>query len=398
VQRSELVSLGGSLDVLRDRVTLRALTEQSLGSPAASLDFPERTALGFDYHLSGATTLFAEVEEAEGALLESTTTRIGARSTPWSGSQLSSSVNRELGEHGPRVFATVGLTQTFKVGESWAMDFGVDRSDTLTGSAAERFNAAVPLVAGSVAGDFLATFVGAQYRADVWTITSRVERRDSKLADRRSFTTGFFREPIEGRALSLTTRWLANEMAAGDGRTVDARFSYAYRPRDGKLIVLERLDLEQDERLDALTSFDTRRFVNNVNLHWQFANRFEFGTQVGARYTKSTIDGEPHAGWSTLLGLDLRRDLTRVLDFGVHGTRLDSRAGGTTQRSVGVDLGFSSARNLWMSVGYNFEGFRDEHFDASRYTADGPYVRFRFKIDQDTFRDLDLSALRPGNR
>ncbi len=52
VQRSELMSVGGSLDVLRDRVTLRALTEQALGGPAASLDFPERTTLGLDYHLS----------------------------------------------------------------------------------------------------------------------------------------------------------------------------------------------------------------------------------------------------------------------------------------------------------------------------------------------------------
>ena len=187
-------------------------------------------------------------------------------------------------------------------------------------------------------------------------------------------------------------------MAAGHGRTGDARVAYAYRPIDSTLIVLERLDLEQDERIDAATSFDTKRFVNNVNLHWQLGNRFEFGTQLGARYTKSTIDGEPYSGWSTLLGLDLRRDLTRVLDFGVHGTQLASQAGGTTQRSVGLDVGINSARNLWISVGYNFEGFRDEHFDASRYTADGPYVRFRFKIDQDTFKDLDLSALRPANR
>jgi hypothetical protein len=311
---------------------------------------------------------------------------------------MSSSVNREFSEHGPRVFATVGLTQSFKVGEAWAMDAGVDRSDTLVGATAERFNPNVPLVAGSIAGDFLATFFGAQYRADVWTITSRVERRDAAIAERRSFTSGFFREPIEGRALSVTTRWLDNEMAAGDGRTVDARVSYAFRPRDGRLIVLERLDLAADERADPLASFETTRFVNNVNLHWQFDNRFEFGTQLGTRYVKSTIDGEHYSGWSTLLGVDMRRDLTRVLDFGVHGTQLDSEAAGTSERSFGVDLGISSARNLWISVGYNFEGFRDEHFDASRYTADGPYVRFRFKIDQDTFRDLDLSGLRPANR
>ena len=403
LQRSELLSLGGSLDVLRDRVTLRALTEQALGSPAASLDFPERTALGIDYHLSAATTVYAEVEDAQGALIDSQMTRVGVRSTPWSGSQLSSSLNREFSEYGPRVFANVGLTQTFKVGEGWAMDVGVDRSDTVTGDVvtgvpAERFNAGLPLVSGSAGGDFLATFFGAQYHADVWTITSRIERRDAELAERWSFMSGFFREPIEGRALSVTTRFLDNETATGNGRVVDARVSYAYRPRDSRFIILERLDLMQDERAEAATSFETTRFVNNINLHWQFDNRFEFGTQLGARYTTSTIDGAQYSGWSTLLGLDMRRDLTPKLDFGVHGTWLDSEAGGTTERSAGFDVGITAAHNVWVSVGYNFEGFRDEHFDANRYTADGPYVRFRFKVDQDTFKDLDLSRLRPGSR
>jgi hypothetical protein len=61
------------------------------------------------------------------------------------------------------------------------------------GAGAERFNSTVPLAAGAIGGDFLATYVGAQYRADVWTITTRLERRDSALAERRSFTSGFFR-------------------------------------------------------------------------------------------------------------------------------------------------------------------------------------------------------------
>jgi hypothetical protein len=395
VQRSELLSVGGSLDVLGDRVTLRALTEQSLGT-AESLDFPERTTLGLDYHVSGATTLFAEVEDAESALIDSTMTRVGVRSTPWSGSQLSSSMNRELGEYGPRVFATVGLTQSFRVGESWAMDVGVDRSDTVTGPAVEPFNPNVPLVSGALGGDFVASYVGAQYRADVWTITSRLERRDADREKRQAFTAGFFREPVQGRALSVTARRLDSETPLGAGRALDARVSYAYRPSTGRFIVLERLDLIEDERREPFATFDTARFVNNVNLHWQLDNRLELGTQLGARYVTSTIDGERYSGWSTLLGFDLRRDLTPLLDFGVHGTRLDSEAGGTTQRSAGIDLGITPARNLWISVGYNFMGFRDEHFDANRYTADGPYVRFRFKADQDTFKDLDLSRLRPG--
>jgi uncharacterized repeat protein (TIGR01451 family) len=398
-QSSELLSLGGSRDVARDRVTLRALTERSLADAAESLDFPERTTLGVDYHLSGTTTLFTEIEDAKGELIDARMTRAGVRSAPWSGSQLTSSVNREFGEYGPRVFATVGLTQSFKLGESWAMDVGVDQSDTLSdGITVERFNPSQPLVVGSLGGDFLATFVGAQYRANLWTITSRFERRDSTQADRRSFVGGFFREPLEGRALSVTTRWLDNDALLGAGRLVDARLSYAYRPSDSRFIVLQRLDLEQDERNDPLGRVETSRFVDNVNLHWQLGNRFELGTQLGARYARSTIDDTPYSGWSTLFGMDARRDLTAILDFGVHGTRLDSEAGGTTDRSLGIDLGINAARNMWVSVGYNFVGFRDDHFDASRYTADGPYVKFRFKADQDTFKDLDLSRLRPGGR
>jgi hypothetical protein len=311
--------------------------------------------------------------------------------------QLQSSVNRDFGEYGPRVFANVGLTQAFTVGEAWAMDFGVDRSDTLTGVDAERFNPNVPLVSGAMGGDFTATYLGAQYRADVWTITTRLEHRDSDIDERRSFTSGFFREPLSGRALSVTTRWLDNETATGDGRIVDARVSYAFRPSEGRFIVLERLDLVQDERDDLLATFETARFVNNVNLHWQIGQELEFGTQIGVRYAKSTIEGERYSGWSKLLGLDARRELTPKLDLGGHATWLDAEAAGTTQRSAGFDFGISASRNVWISIGYNFEGFSDDHFDAARYTAQGPYVRFRMKVDQDSFKDLDLARLRPNN-
>jgi len=224
-------------------------------------------------------------------------TRVGVRSTPWSGMQLQSSMNREFGEYGPRVFANVGLTQAFKVGEAWAMDFGVDRSDTITGAGAERFNPNVPLVSGAMGGDYTATYVGAQYRADVWTITTRLERRDSDIDQRRSFTSGFFREPLSGRALSVTTRWLDNETAIGDGHIADARVSYAYRPSEGRFIVLERLDLVEDDRTDLLTSFETSRLVNNVNLHWQIGQLFEFGTQLDVVENFAVENGPERAGF-----------------------------------------------------------------------------------------------------
>ena len=50
------------------------------------------------------------------------------------------------------------------------------------------------------------------------------------------------------------------------------------------------------------------------------------------------------------------------------------------------------------ALDYLLKPIDDDRFDASRYTAAGPYVRFRFKADQDTFRDLDLAGLAPSAR
>jgi hypothetical protein len=385
--------------VANDRITLRALTEQALDHRDASLDFPERTTLGVDYHFNAATTLFGEVEDANGANIDARMTRVGVRSAPWAGTQLASSVSHEFSEYGPRVFANVGLTQSWRIGSNWAMDAGLDQSQTLTGTntTATRPNPAVPFVTGNLGEDYTATFVGGQYRAELWTFTSRLERRDAQSADRWAFLAGFFREPVAGRALSLTAHWLDNDATAGASRTADTRFSYAYRPLDSRLVMLERLDLESNDSVSSISTLATARLVNNLNLHWQIGQKLEIGTQLGARFARSTIDGERYSGWTSLLGLDLRRDLTRMLDIGLHATELHSLAAGTREEAIGVDVGINAAKNLWLSVGYNFRGFRDQEFDASRYTAAGPYIRFRFKTDQDSLRDLDLSRLRPGH-
>jgi hypothetical protein len=72
----------------------------------------------------------------------------------------------------------------------------------------------------------------------------------------------------------------------------------------------------------------------------------------------------------------------------LHGTLLSSLESAVSDQSVGVDVGVSVARNVWISIGYNFAGFRDDDFEASRYTAQGPFIKFRMKADQDTFRDM----------
>lgn len=407
---SQSAFVNGSVDLFKDVITVRAAQDFTLGGKNESTDFPARSLLGLDYHWRADTTFFAEYEHANGATFDTDLTRLGVRTAPWERAQLQSSMNHEVGEYGPRVFASAGLTQGWQLNERWGFDFGVDQSKTVSGSSPQPLNANVPLASGTagiagstgnfgsqslISDDFLATFVGALYRSELWTFTSRLENRAADREDRWVFAGGFYREPIGGHAFSLATQWFDSDFDGGSDTTAgEIQFAWAFRPVTSEWIVLNRLDLKQDSRSDVLGEFESARLVDNLNSNWQLDVRTQLGLQFGGRYVRSTFDGERYSGLSMLYGVDLRRDLNRLFDCGIHGTMLSSLQSDVSDASVGIDVGVTVARNVWISLGYNFAGFRDADFEASRYTAQGPFIKFRMKADQDTFKDLSLSALR----
>ncbi|MET0658451.1 MAG: hypothetical protein ABW110_09895 [Steroidobacteraceae bacterium] len=394
--KSEQGFVNGTLDLFKDRITLKAAQDFAIASDDASPDFPARSLVGVEYHWSAATTLFTAYEHAKGRDLKVDMTRVGVRTTPWDRAQLSTSLNQQASEYGPRTFAQLGLIQGWQVSERWALDFGVDQSRTVSGDRFEQLNANAPLASGSLSGDFVATFAGATYRSETWTVTSRLERRDADEEERWVFAGGFYREPIDGHAFSLATQLFDSTMEEGSDTTgAEVDLSWAYRPVDSRWIVLDRLDLKDESRDDVLGRYESARIVNNLNANWQLDRSLQLGLQFGARYVRSTFDGERYDGLSDLYGVDVRRDLSSRFDIGLHGTLLNSWQADVSDYAVGLDLGWTIARNVWISLGYNVQGFRDTDFEASRYTARGPYLKFRMKADQDTFKDLSLDRLRP---
>ncbi len=389
----------GSVDLFDDLMTLRASQDLPLGGKNSSVDFPARSVVGLDYHWSASTTFFTEYEHADGEDLDVDMTRVGVRTSPWQRAQIQSSMSQRATEYGPRVFANFGLTQGWQLNERWDFDLGIDQSRTIRGADLEPFNANVPLASGTLSNDFMTTFAGAMYRSEFWTFTSRVENRSSDEEDRWVVSGGFYREPVAGHAFSLATQAFDSQSINGsETRASDIQLAWAYRPATSAWIVLDRLDLKQESRSDALGEFESARVINNMNANWQMNPWTQLGLQLGARYVRSTFDDERYGGVSTLYGFDARRDLTNRFDIGAHGTLLNSLDSGVSDASVGVDVGMVVARNIWISIGYNFAGFRDDDFEASRYTAQGPYIKFRMKADQDTFKDLSLDALRPQSR
>jgi uncharacterized repeat protein (TIGR01451 family) len=397
---SDQAFVNGSVDFWHDRMTLRAAQDMSLGSGGgaenASVDYPARSLLGLDYKMDGATTLFAEYEHAEGADLTADTTRVGVRTRPWESTQIKSSINTQTTEFGPRTFANFGLTQGFKWKKNWAFDVGVDQSNTLRGADLEPLNPGAPLASGSMTEDFFAAFLGAQYRKELWQFTTRLEHRNSDTEERWSTTTGWYREPVEGHAMSVSLQAFDTSAQLGDSSSAVGRLAWAYRPDASRWIVFDRFEMKYDDQGSLQGQFESSRIVNNLHANWQLNSALQLGLQYGVRYVSSTFAGEKYDGISDIAGFDLRRQLTRRFDLGAHVAALHSWESDVMDYSAGLDLGTTLAKNVWISVGYNFAGFRDDDFSASRHTAQGPYIKIRIKADQDTFKELNLDSLRPS--
>lgn len=396
--RSGQAFVSGSIDLWDRRVTLRGSLDANLRAGGAeSTDYPDRYLIGADYALRKDVKLFAEYEHADGADFDSDMTRVGVRATPWNRAEVSSSLSQQASEYGPRTFANFGLTQGWQVNERFALDVGVDSSRTVSGAVAPTplipgrpLASGGPLVSGGLASDdYFASHVGGLYRSALWTVTSRIEWRDSDQEDRLLLSGGLHREAVRGHAFAFSLRAMQSDATSGtDSTAADTQLAWAYRPVASRWIVLDRLDLRYEGE-DLLTGeMASGRVINNLNANWQLDPRTQLGVQWGLRFVRSTFDGERYDGLSDLYGLDLRRSLGARFDIGLHGTLLNSWESSVHDYAVGLDLGITVAGNVWVSIGYNVQGFDDDDFGASRYTARGPYLKLRMKADQDSFRDL----------
>jgi hypothetical protein len=325
----------------------------------------------------------------------------------------------------------MGLTQALLINDRWGVDVTADTSRTLgeSGNAPLVMSNAHPIASGGQLGvgtlteDFEAFTTGATYRAELWSWNGRAETRMGEISDRYGISTGFLRQADAGIAFAASARaFQADQHAGAQGRLGTADLSWAWRPLGSRWSVLDRLVFKYDElqngsalagsglfgntSLIAAGAARTRRLINNfalnrVSREWTGEDRHgnlftrlernQWSLFYGAKYAADRFDGASYSGYTDLLGFEIRHDLTRWLDLGFHSGMLHSWKAGTYDYAAGPMIGMTPVENGWISLGYNFAGFRDRDFDAARYSAQGPYLQLRFKFDQNT-RPSDLRA------
>jgi len=85
-------------------------------------------------------------------------------------------------------------------------------------------------------------------------------------------------------------------------------------------------------------------------------------------------------------------DINRRFDLDLHGGVLATEGGDELRYSYGLGLNALVQRNLRLGIGYNVSGFRDEDLDPQGYNAEGLYIGFEFKFDENNLDWLDATA------
>ncbi|MDH3431206.1 MAG: OmpA family protein [Gammaproteobacteria bacterium] len=382
---SDLADIGVSQKLFGGKLTLRAGTSTAIADDADNTDFTDRFVLGADYSVSKNVDLIAEYEEADGAGIDATMTRLGIRATPWSRAQMNTYVSEEVTEFGPRLFANVGLVQGFQLNDRWTFDIGVDQSNTLVGPDARPFDGDRELVSGSLNEDFLAAFVGAMYSAEAWSANSRIEHRNSDSEERTSLLMGWYRQPSAGHGLSAGLKILESANISGNElTTADLKVGWAYRMANSEWSFLDRVDLIYEDANTSGEALNTWRLINNFNANRRFSAATQMSLQYAFKYVRSEFGGDGYTGYTDLLGFDLRRGIRGNWDIGANASLYHSYESEIIDYGFGVDVGYKLRDNMWLTLGYNLTGFHDSDFSQARYTAQGPYLRISIKADQQT--------------
>lgn len=378
--------LGASVNLWGDRLRLRFDHEQNLTGESQNADFPTRTILGADYRLFKSAFVFAEQEFSKTDDEDTRRTRMGVKSTPWTGGKVETAVENRFLESGSRLFAILGLGQSVSPLPGLKLDFAFEQGSTVSGSGETASSASS---ASTEQEDFTAVSVGAAKNSKLVSTTSRIEYRTSDTEDKWGISLGFYGEPVKGAGFSTGLKYFDTVRTDGtDNRNAELRFGFVWRPEGARLIILDRLDLIWEDETGSGGSAESRRIVNNANFNYRLGTKTQVDVKYGAKYVLAGFSGDRHSGFTDFLGISARYDISPKWDIGFSGGILHGWGAGLYEYTAGPSVGTTLVDNVWVSLGYNFSGFEDEDFSSAGFTAQGPYIQFRIKFDQQTAKEM----------
>jgi len=388
--KNDTVLLGGRYTLNEGKVTLRTNLEKNLNSNDDETNSelsPDRIVVGIDVKVSQGITLFAENENTDNGKITTQNNRIGASASLWTGAKAKTTYTNEKTSQGQRNYATLGLSQQVTISENIKADFNIDHAKTLSSKNInkEKFKVNEPSIQGSQQDDYTAFSVGLGSNNKDWSWTTRAEIRDGKREDKLNFRAGLIHRLTDGKQVSGKISFTQSEHENGDNdKAIKISLSTAWHPKEKDFIFLSRLDLIDDNKVQKSTSSKTQKIIHNLHYNRKINNKTQISVHHGIKHVIDKNKENKHSTTIDTGTVEVRHDINKKWDIGVYGGYLRDWKEDATETLVGASIGLTPAKDMWLSIGYNFQGFNDDDFDGNSYKRKGPYLSFRYKFDQDS--------------
>ncbi|CAD5376701.1 DUF11 domain-containing protein [Pseudomonas sp. OF001] len=232
--------------------------------------------------------------------------------------------------------------------------------------------------------------LGLHYTANpLWKGGTRLEWRESDTENSLLHTVSYVRRlSSDWSFLGKNTVSLVERLTDDSGDLLRNRLRLGLAWRQTEVNRWNWLG-RYESRYDRDEQEDERRHAHVLSSHvnyqphrqWVLSGRYAFkqvnddNGDVDNRFTGHLLSGR------------VLYDLSERWDLGFNVSRLFDP--GSTQYGYGAEVGYLLAKNLWVSGGYNFAGYHDRDFEDVDYTQQGPYLRLRFKFDENNLRWLE---------
>lgn len=379
---------------LTDTVAVNGEIQRETGGSTATL-----YRIGADWQVAPKTRLYGRYEHshefsgAYGLGLGSTGSNfaLGIDTQYMQDGTLYSEYRLRDGTAGREMQSAIGLRNGWRVAEGLRVVTNVERVNTSAGQA-------------TTVG------VGAEYTAsELWKGSGRLERREDNANVNYLLTLGIARKldrnwTLVGREyLSVVQpkNGSASATPTGTHRQSQFQLGFAYRPVDNNqfdaLGLYERkIDTDPGAQVNNHTDVISFRANYHPSRVWWVSARYAF-KRVNELLLGTIQDGYR----AQLFGTRVTYDITNRWSVGALMTVLAGQGGGR-QYAYGLEAGYIVLDNVYVTVGYNWRGFRDKELQGSDYTNRGWVLGVRYKFDEDLFRKDDpnvnktLTPTQPG--
>jgi hypothetical protein len=356
------------------RLKLSGMHERNLGS-SPELTRPNATSLIGEYRVTDDLSLNVQEKFYENGGIMST---LGFSSNIMENTQAYGKYEIGNAIGGYRNQASIGLKNKIAVTQELTGYLGYEKTKALgqrVGEAATQDHSAY-----SAALEYLPRMP--------LKVTTKVEFGENTISDKTNFTfAGDYRFE---RDFSLILKYRgANESAKKSASYRDLEHliaGLAYRPVDENwLNIIGKYEVKVDKNHYIAPFLDYNTSIVSVHTFVEPVKRLEFGVKFAYKAsTENSLNFEASTNTNFYL-IRGEYDITDELNAGAEYRLLHQLEAGDKLNGYSVDAGYVVYRNVRLTVGYNFKGYKEQDLIDYTLWSRGPFIRMSFKFSEELF-------------